>query len=217
MEQAAQTDPFEEAYEKAIKEARNYVDHKPIKHIDEMHEYLEMWDNDWWEENERRNGYFMDVFCEDMEQAGLKDSTIGNHVNAAGSFLNTLARRNQDCMEDCAENVHDYMGNWFIRRCMWSKPSNMKSTGTSIKKFLKSMRDHNFISPEVYEEAAMEIKDRMKEWIFVCACYNNQESSFTESTGMDMETMMDYFDFGVLPEEIHDVIEEMDVNLLTKM
>lgn len=49
----------------------------------------------------------------------------------------------------------------FLRKCMWSTPGNIKTTATSIKKFYKSMLDHEKIKKEDYGHLCSEIRNCM--------------------------------------------------------
>ena len=48
-------------------------------------------------------------------------------------------------MEEGISMLDEYLGNFFIRKCMWSTPANIKTNATSIKKFYKCMLEHGKI------------------------------------------------------------------------
>ncbi len=43
--------------------------------------------------------------------------------------------------EFCEDRINDFLGEFFIRKCMWSTPGTIKRTAASIKKFYKFMPD----------------------------------------------------------------------------
>lgn len=72
--------------------------------------------------------------------------------------------------------IDDFLGWFFIRKCMWSTPASIKSTAASIKKFYKSMKDHGKIASEAYDFLCDEIKNHMPEWQALCEQYNDPEA-----------------------------------------
>ena len=71
--------------------------------------------------------------------------------------------------------IDSFLGDFFIRKCMWSTPENIKSTAASIKKFYKCMMDCGIVKKSNYEFLCSEIKDGMKTWQADCAIYNDPE------------------------------------------
>ena len=78
-------------------------------------------------------------------------------------------------MKDGLWAIDEYLGEFFIRRCMWSTPATIKSTAASIKKFYKSMADHEEIDQADYKELCEEIRDSMEVWQELCASYNDPD------------------------------------------
>lgn len=79
-------------------------------------------------------------------------------------------------MEEGLNMLDDYLGNFYIRKCLWSTPGNIKSTAASIKKFYKSMVDYGKVDKEDYYDLCSLIKDSMDIWQMDCAIYNDPES-----------------------------------------
>ena len=48
-------------------------------------------------------------------------------------------------MEEGVTMLGDFLGDFFIRKCMWSTPATVKTTATSLKKFYKCMAEHGKI------------------------------------------------------------------------
>ena len=51
---------------------------------------------------------------------------------------------------------------------MWSTPSTVKTTATSLKKFYKSMAEHGKIEKKYYDHVCHDIKES-------CESYNNPD------------------------------------------
>jgi hypothetical protein len=79
-------------------------------------------------------------------------------------------------MEEGISMLDEYLGNFFIRKCMWSPPANIKTNAASIKKFYKCMLDHEKIEKEDYEILCSCIKDSMEIWQYDCTVYNDPDS-----------------------------------------
>ena len=79
-------------------------------------------------------------------------------------------------MEKGISMLDEYLGNFFIRKCMWSTPANIKTNATSIKKFYKCMLEHGKIEKEDYDILCSSIKDSMEIWQYDYAIYNDPEN-----------------------------------------
>lgn len=126
------------------------------------------------EKIEKTNKHYLDLFTKDLEQTGLKPKTISRHYSNVDFYINTyLLKEGALSMENGISMLDDFLGNFFIRKCMWSTPANIKSTAASIKKFYKSMLDHQIIEKDDYDELCFCIKDNMEFWQELCADYND--------------------------------------------
>ena len=126
--------------------------------------------------NEERNEEFLKLFSDDLKEAGLADKTIRRHVNNAEFYLNTyLDREDVLPMEEGASGyrLSNFLGYFFIRKCMWSTPASVKSTAASLKKFYKCMLQHGKITQEQHDDVTDTIKFQMDEWQEDCARYND--------------------------------------------
>ena len=124
-----------------------------------------------------RNYLLLDLFKDDLIQSGLKDKTISRHLSNVEFYINEfLLYTDAYPMEEGLNMFDDYLGNFYIRKCLWSTPGNIKSTATSIKKFYKSMVDHGKVDKEDYYDLCSLIKDSMDIWQMDCAIYNDPES-----------------------------------------
>ena len=92
-------------------------------------------------------------------------------------YLNLyLLREDVYAMEDGVGMIDSFLGYFYIRKCMWSTPANIKTTAASIKKFYKSMLAHGKIRQEDYEHLCEEIKENMDDWCQDCAQFNDPDA-----------------------------------------
>ena len=115
------------------------------------------------EEPETTGNYF---------QRGMKWERLANVEFYLNTFLlySVILR-----MQDGVYEIGEFLGYYFIRKCMWSTPDTIKSTAASIKKFYKSMLSHGLIDSNQYRLLADTIKDNMREWQEECARYNDPD------------------------------------------
>ena len=130
----------------------------------------------------RNEAYLVD-FREDLLIAGLKEKTIGNHCFNADFYINTYLLREEPLeMVSGTEysRLDGFLGDYFIRKCMWSTPGTIKSTAASIKKFYNSMLQRGNVEASNYRELIDAIKDNMDSWLEECESYNdpNQPNPF---------------------------------------
>ena len=131
---------------------------------------------DFSERKEDTNHEYLLLFQEDLENAGLKDKTIYNHLSNADLFINDFLSYHMNAtMEEGVTMLGDFLGDFFIRKCMWSTPATVKTTATSLKKFYKSMADHGKIEKKDYDYVCRDIKESMEYWQECCAEYNNPD------------------------------------------
>ena len=127
----------------------------------------------------QENESLLEMFEKDLE--GLNPKTINRHLTSVDFYINTYLLR-----EDAYDFTHgiwdidDYLGYFFIRKCMWSTPGNIKSTAASIKKFYQCMLKQEMIQKADYEYLCETIKDNMWKWQSDCEIYNDpdEESPF---------------------------------------
>ena len=131
---------------------------------------------DFSEQNEDTNHNYLILFQEDLENAGLKQKNIYNHLSNADLSINDFSgNRMNVTMEEGVTMLGDFLGDFFIRKCMWSTPATVKTTATSLKKFYKCMAEHGKIEKKDYDYVCHDIKESMAYWQECCAEYNNPD------------------------------------------
>lgn len=124
---------------------------------------------------QEKNNEYLEIFEKDLIQAGLANKTIRTHLTNVDFYLNTYLLREEplEMKEGCGYEIDDFLGYFFIRKCMWSTPGTIKTTASSIKKFYKSMSEHGYISKDDYKDLCDIIKENMVIWQDECDEYNN--------------------------------------------
>ena len=125
-----------------------------------------------------RNKVYLDEFAEDLLGAGLKEKTINRHLGNVEFYINTYLLREEPLEMVSGTNdfyINDFLGYFFIRKCMWSTPSSIRSNAASIKKFYKSMCERGHIEKSNYAELTDTIKENMESWMEDCESYNDPD------------------------------------------
>ena len=131
-------------------------------------------------ETRKENKKYLDMFLKDLMAAGLSEKTIRNHMDNVDFYLTDYLPFNGEEACDMKEgvetyNLRDFLGYFFIHKCMWSTPNNLKTTGASIKKFYKCMADHGEIDKNKYKELCTLFKEEMADWQEDCRKFNDDD------------------------------------------
>jgi len=116
---------------------------------------------------------------EDLSNEGLKEKTINRHYQNVDFYINTYLLWEEPLEMKSGTDffkIDDFLGYFFIRKCMWSTPGTIKSTAASIKKFYKSMLQRGYINESDYEELIGAIKENMDRWLKDCEAYNDPDA-----------------------------------------
>lgn len=123
------------------------------------------------------NNELLEVFENELTEAGLSRKTINSHLSNVDFYINEfLLREDARPMEDGLGMLDLFLGDFFIRKCMWSTPGNIKTTAASIKKFYKCMLDHGKIKKKDYDYLCDKIKSGMGQWQEDCALFNDPDA-----------------------------------------
>lgn len=127
----------------------------------------------------KRNDMYLAEFREDLSHAGLKEKTIKRHCQNVDFYINTYLLREEPLEMICgtySDKITDFLGYFFIRKCVWSTPSTIKSTAASFKKFYNSMLQRGRIAESNYKELTSTISDNLIEWLNDCEAYNDPDA-----------------------------------------
>lgn len=126
---------------------------------------------------QHENETYLDLFETDLFASGLSEKTVYRHLRNVDFYINTfLLREEPRPMTDGTIYLDFFLGDFFIRKCMWSTPGNIKTYAASIKKFYKCMLDHKKIDKNSYEFLCRDIKDNLITWQTNCEIYNDPDT-----------------------------------------
>lgn len=124
-----------------------------------------------------KNNQYLEIFEEDLKTANLKQKTINNHLANVDFYINTYLLNYEplEMAAGCGNEIQFFLGDFFIRKAIWSTPASIKSKAASIKKFYKSMMNHGYVDKESYSILCDDIKENMSEWQAESEAYNDFE------------------------------------------
>lgn len=120
------------------------------------------------------NKQYLGLFQAELKAASLSDKTIQRHLSNVDLFINDFLLYEEPVpMKDGCGHVELFLGDFYIRKCMWSTPGNIKTTAASLKKFYKCMADHGKVKKEEYNWLCETIKNELEQWQADCARFND--------------------------------------------
>ena len=72
-----------------------------------------------------------------------------------------------------AVEINSFLGDWFIRKAMWSSAAQIKQNAASFKKFYSFLLEQQLIQKEDLEDMKETIKEEMYGWLENVDAYNN--------------------------------------------
>lgn len=132
-----------------------------------------------YEESEKRceeiraeNNKLLDMFEAYLKKQGLAQSTIDKHLGNMDFYLNTFLLYYEPLtMESGLTGISEFLGDWFLRKAMWSSQTSIKSNISSIKKFYAYMAELGKIDKEDYKELLSTIREEKEMWLENCRAY----------------------------------------------
>jgi len=118
------------------------------------------------EEIRRKNEAHLMGFEAWLTNKGLSRKTIHNHLSNVEFYINSYLCRYDalDVTHGC-RSIGGFLGDWFIRKALWSSRATIKSTAASIKKFYAYLLEEGVVTQEDYNDLIETIKDEMPDWL----------------------------------------------------
>ena len=130
------------------------------------------------EEHTKLNKEYIDKFENWLKEKGLSPKTIRNHVGNVDTYLNYYLNYYEfHDLKDGCYMLNGYLGDFFIRKCMWSTAYSTKQTSASIKKFYQCMNELNYVEDKDYKYLCEDIKENMDYWLEEVEDYNSMDYS----------------------------------------
>lgn len=128
------------------------------------------------EKNTKRNEKFLKEFAKWLDEKGLTEKTKRKHFSNVDFYINDfLNYYDVYKMEDGIFEIDDFLGDWFIRKCLWSSRNSIKETAASIKKFYQCMMEFKHIEEDDYKKLCDVIKNNMEIWLDTMDDYDSED------------------------------------------
>ncbi len=122
----------------------------------------------------KENQKLLELFKHWLNAQNLSNKTIHNHLFNAEFFINKYLLDYQFVAPiEGISLIEDFMEDFFVRKCMWSNVSSIKSTAASLKKFYQCLAENGKMSDKDLNSVKEIIKDNMDFWIENVTDYNN--------------------------------------------
>ena len=120
------------------------------------------------------NEVLLDGFHTWLMDQGLTEKTIRTHSSNIDFFINDyLAHYDFVEAREGIDRVSEFLGDWFIRKAMWSTKTTILSNITSIKKFYRYLLEIGEIEKEDFNRLKNIIKEEKDIWIETVEVYND--------------------------------------------
>lgn len=120
-----------------------------------------------------QNEQYLIYFYDELIEKGLTQKTVQKHVNNMAFYNNDfLNYYDSQPMKQWCYQIDEFLGDWFIRKAMWSNRASVKVNGVSIKKFYKCMLEKGYIELDDYQILVTTIKEPMPSWLDAVDKYN---------------------------------------------
>lgn len=112
------------------------------------------------------NIQLLDNFGAWLGEKQLTEDTIKKHVNNIEFYINQFLLYEEAIeAKDGASEIGMFLGDWFIRKAMWSSETQIKSNAASLKKFYIFMCEKGQTAQEDLDDLNDDIEDEMPDWL----------------------------------------------------
>ncbi|MGB5734010.1 MAG: recombinase [Thiohalocapsa sp.] len=113
-----------------------------------------------------QNKQLLSAFADWLAAAGLKHTTIRQHCSNIDFYVNHyLLYYDAVAARDGSDQVAEFLGDWFIRKAMWSNAASIKSNAASLKKFYTFLSEQGMVEPAALANLKTTIKQDMPDWL----------------------------------------------------
>lgn len=132
------------------------------------------------EKMKETNWQYLDGFAIWLAEKGLIKKTVGKHISNMDFYINSylVYYEVQPVDRGCYE-IDGFLGDWFIRKAMWSSAATIKENAASMKKFYLFMLEKGHIQKVDYDTLLQSIKEDMEDWLENMEEYENGTYMYT--------------------------------------
>lgn len=120
------------------------------------------------------NAILLTEFAAWLIASGLSEKVVKSHRENIDFYINEYLLYD-DALEakDGVGGIDMFLGDWFIRKAMWSNQSSIKQNAASLKKFYAFMHEKGTVSADDLAELQQTIKEELPDWLDSVRRYNN--------------------------------------------
>ena len=113
-----------------------------------------------------KNEKLLKEFSNWLKKSNLTKKTIDKHTTNIDFYINEYLL-NYDVIEakNGIDEIDSFLGDWFIRKAMWSSKAEIKANASSLKKFYTFINDKGLIENINLKELKSIIKINMSKWL----------------------------------------------------
>ena len=118
------------------------------------------------EENRKRNDELLNGFGKWLASTGISEKTIDRHVSNVDFYINEyLTNYDVVSAESGYDEIGFFLGDWFIRKAMWSSETSIKQNIASLKKFYSYLQQIGMIKDSDYKLLLEIIREEKDDWL----------------------------------------------------
>ncbi len=112
------------------------------------------------------NAILLSDFARKLEATGVTQKTVQKHVDNIKFYINDfLLYYEATNPVDGMLHIDSFLGDWFLRKAMWSSPDAVRGYAASFKKFYTFMHEAGHVSSEDLSELKAGIKACSPQWV----------------------------------------------------
>lgn len=116
-----------------------------------------------------------------LNSKNLSVNTIEKHSNNVSFFINEFLQYEEPLRPNEGINRVDYfLGNWFIRKAMWSSVSAIKENITSLKHFYRFLNSIGKIDSAQLSELNENIRENKNDWFEASQRYDDPDADLDD-------------------------------------
>lgn len=116
-----------------------------------------------------------------LKSRNLSINTINKHSNNVNFFINEFLHYEEPLRPNEGINRVDYfLGDWFIRKAMWSSVSAIKENITSLMHFYSFLNSIGEIDSDQLMELKENIKENKNGWFEASQRYDDPDADFDD-------------------------------------
>lgn len=128
-------------------------------------EKYEVWEKEM-NKLKRINAKILAEFEDYLKSKSLKSTTIKKHIFDIEVYAKAFLLNNELIpIEEGVLYIDDYLGDYFVRKVVWSSKAVIRRNIVSFKKFYTFLNEKGLVSNENLQEMKEVIKCEQKDWL----------------------------------------------------